>query len=343
MKTLVSIVKTDPNTVKKATKESVELIDGLSDLKEKRNIAIKPNLCRPSSSQSGCTTDLEVVEAVIERINEISDCRIQVVETNNFIANADETFRTLGYLDLEKRYTNVKCINLSKDEKLRLNLNGKIFRTLQVPETLVFSEYMINIAKLKTHVDYYYTGALKNAYGLLLSREHRLQYHGFMHEALTDLNSVYRPDLAIIDGTVAMEGFGPVGGKLKKVGVVISSKDPVAADAVAADIIGFKPSKIKYLKYAARNGLGNMKDIEVVGCPIEEVRAKCEFIPLKWYILGKISLSLQRFSRRVTSFARLLSLGRSAMSTVGYSELRSRLSIRDILRLMQETASKIDD
>jgi uncharacterized protein (DUF362 family) len=343
MRSLVSIVEADHETAGSATRKSIDLIKGLGDLGDGRNILIKPNLCRPLSSQSGCTTDVEVVEAVIAEINRISNSDIKVVETNNSIANADETFRTLGYTDLEKRFSNVKCTNLSKDEKMRLTVNGKIFRTLQVPESAIFSNYIISVAKLKTHADYYFTGVLKNAYGFLLSRERRPLYHGFMHEALVDLNAIYKPDLAIIDGITGMQGFGPVGGKPKNVGVIISSKDPVAADAVAAEIIGIKPSKIKYLRYAEKNGIGKIRDIEIVGCTIDDVKTKCDFIPLRLYLLGKMSLSLQRFSRRLVSFGRLLSLGRSAMATIGYSELRSRASIGELLRMARDTWFKLED
>lgn len=344
MRSIVSIVKAEPETAKSATEESIELIDGLHDLVGKRNVTIKPNLCRPCSPKAGYTTDPAVVEGVIEKINKISQCNIQVAETNNSEASADETFRRLGYLDLEDKYPNVKCINLSTEEvKLRMSLSGKIFQTLQVPESMLFSDYIVSVAKLKTHADYYYTGVLKNAYGFLLSRQRRLQYHGFMHEVLTDLNMVYRPDLAVIDGMVGMEGFGPVEGKPRHVGVIIASKDPVAADAVAAEIVGIRPSKIKYLRYAEKNGLGETEDIEVVGCRIEEVKTSFDFIPLKWYLLGKISLSLQRTSRRLSSLGRLLSLTRSAMSTIGYSELRNRLSMSDLLRLAREQVFKIED
>lgn len=343
MGSLVSIVSADYETAGVSTQKSIDLINGLNDLGENRNILIKPNLCRPSSSQSGSTTSVEVVEAVITEINKISNSNIQVVETNNFIANANETFRILGYTDLETKFSNVKCINLSKDVKLRLTLNGKIFRTLQVPESAIFSNYIISVAKLKTHADYYYTGVLKNAYGFLLSQVRRPLYHGFMHEALLDLNSIYKPDLAIIDGITGMQGFGPVSGKPKNMGVIISSKDPVAADAVAASIIGINPSKIKYLKYAEKNGIGNIRDIQVVGCTIDEVKTTCDFIPLRLYLLGKISLNLQRFSRRLINFSRLLSLGRSAMATIGYSELRSRVSIYEMLGMARDTFIKIGD
>jgi uncharacterized protein (DUF362 family) len=342
-KPLVSIVKADEEMIENAVYKSIDLIDGLSDLKGRKTVSIKPNLCRPSSSQSGCTTDPKIVEAVIRKVNCSWKCDIQIVETNNFIASADETFRRLGYADLANKYPNVNCKNLSKEEKLRVSINGEIFKTIRVPESMIFSDYIINAAKLKTHVDYYYTGVLKNAYGFLSSPTKRSSYHGFMHEALVDLNTLYKPDLAIIDGIVGLEGFGPVDGKPKYVGVIIASKDPVAADSVGAEIAGFKPSKIKYLKYAEKKGLGKMKNLEIVGCSLEEVKTHFDFIPLKWYYLGKLSLTVQRFSKYLSNFARLLSLSRSAMSTIGYSDLSKRLSKADLMNLAKDTVFKITD
>ncbi len=343
MTSIVSIVRAEPETAKSATEESIELINGLQDVVGKRNVTIKPNLCRPCSPLAGYTTDPAVVEGVIERINGISQCNIRVVETNNSEASADETFRKLGYLDLQHMYPNVKCANLSTEGKLRISLGGRIFQTLQIPESMLFSDYLVSVAKLKTHADYCYTGVLKNAYGFVLSRQRRQQYHGFMHEALTDLNTVYKPDLAIIDGMVGMEGFGPAEGEPKHAGVIIASKDPVAADAVAAEIAGIRLSKIKYLKYAEKNGLGETKDIEIVGSSIEEVKTSFNFIPLRWYLLGKMSLSIQRNSRRLSNLGRVLGLTRSAMSTIGYSELRNRLSLSDLMRLARDTTFKIED
>ena len=342
-KPLVSIVRADEETIESAVYESIDLVDGLSDLKGRKNVSIKPNLCRLASSQAGCTTDPKVVEAVIKKMNRVCKCNIEIVETNNFKASADETFRILGYLDLSNKYANVKCVNLSKGEKFKVSINGNIFKILRVPESMIFSDYIINVAKLKTHADYYYTGVLKNAYGFLLSRTKRASYHGFMPEVLADLNTFYKPDLAIIDGIVGMEGFGPVDGNPKYAGVIISSKDPVAADTVAAEIIGIKASKIKYLKYAEKKGLGKTKNIEVVGFSVEEVKTHFDFIPLKLYYLGRMSLKIQRFSRRLSNFGRMLSLARSAMTTIGYSELRKRLSLSELTSMAKDTVFKIED
>jgi len=341
-KSMVAIEKADYNTTEKAVNKSIDLIDGLSDLPGKKVVCIKPNLCGLKSSSSGQTTDPRIVEAIIKRVNVVSNCKINIVETNNSQASADTTFEKLGYMDLTDKYPNVRCVNLSKDTKLRVSLNGEIFRTLSVPETMLFSDYFINVAKLKTHVDYYYTGVLKNAYGLLVDRHLRMQCHGFMDKILADLNTIFKPELSVIDAVVGMEGFGPTDGKPKYVGAIIASKDPVAADAVAAQIAGIKPTKVGYLKHAAKKNIGEFKDIEVLGCDINHVKTKFEFIPRKWYYLGRASLRLQKFSKRCSNFARFLSLTRSALSTIGFSDLEKRASFSDMFGLVWDTIFKID-
>lgn len=336
----VAIVRVNDSSVEEAVNDAIDLIDGLDDLKGKQVISLKPNLCGLKSSRSGLTTDPRIVEAIIKRVNSVPVSEVNVVETNNFQASADETFETLGYTEFEKRYPNVKCVNLSKDSKLKVSLNGEVFSTILAPETMVSSDYFINVAKLKTHVDYRYTGALKNLYGLLLTKRRR--YHGFMREALVDLNRVYNPNLTIIDGVIGMEGFGPTDGSPKHVGVIIASKDPVAADVVGAQIVGIKPSKIGYLKYAGKKGIGNFKDVTVVGCEIKDVKSSFEFIPLKWYYIGRLSLWVQKFSIYCSNFGRCLSLVRSAMSTIGFSELEKKSSFSGLTRLAKNEIFKID-
>jgi uncharacterized protein (DUF362 family) len=337
---LVSLIKTDDQQIHEATAEALDYLGGMEDLRHCTSIAIKPNLCCLKSPEAGATTDPRLVEAVIQRVRRHTDCAIHIVESNNSHASADTTFATLGYLELAQRYPNVKCVNLSRDPKIKVTLNGHIFSTILAPETLLFTDYLINIAKLKTHVDHRYSGVLKNTYGMIL-RAQRAQYHGFMNEVLTDLNTLYYPNLSLIDGIVGMEGFGPVDGTPIPTNAIIASKDPVAADAVGASIIGVKPHSIAYLRHAWVNQLGHI-DFTVKGASINQVAKKYAFIPQKWYYLGRVSLRFQRWSHRWASFGKFLSMARSSLSTIGFSELDARLSYKAMLRLARDVLYRMD-
>jgi len=339
----VSIVKSDENGVDEAVNKAIDLIDGLESIKRRKKIAIKPNLCQPKSSYSGATTDPRIIDALIRKINSAMSCEIDIVETNNSKANADETYNYLGYDVLSQKYKNVRCVNLSKDPRIRVHMNGRIFSSMLIPESMIFSDCLISVAKLKTHADHLYTGVLKNQYGFLLSNAHRAQYHGFMSKVIVDLNRFYKPDLSIIDGIIGMEGFGPVDGTPRHVGAIIASKDPVAADAVAARIIGIQPSRVGYLKYAEKEGIGTWKNIEVVGCDVDEVTTSFASIPTKYYYFSKIPLALERYSTYIGNFAEFVRLYRSALLTLGFSAIKKRMSYSGLWRLATQTIFGLEE
>lgn len=294
-KATVSVVKCDGHYIDKAVDKAVNLIGGLEDIKGKKVISIKPNLCTLKSSTSGATTDPKIVEALVKKINSINHCEIRIVETNNSRASADWSFEYLGFKDLAERYDNVQCVNLSRDHKIKAKMDGEVFSSILVPESMIFSDYLISVAKMKTHWYCVYTGALKNQFGLLLGR--RAKYHEIMSKVLVDLNRFYKPDLAIIDGIIGMEGFGPILGNPKFVGVIIASHDLVAADIVASKIMKLNPSVIPYLEYMQKRKLWDPKKIQIVGATVDEVAISFKFHSSKYCYIGKISLFLQKLAR----------------------------------------------
>jgi uncharacterized protein (DUF362 family) len=53
---------------------------------------------------------------------------------------------------------------------------------------------------------------------------------------------------------------------------LIASVDPVAADTVAATIMGFKPEEIDHIRWSHESGIGDMNNIEVVGDSVDSVK-----------------------------------------------------------------------
>jgi len=89
---------------------------------------------------------------------------------------------------------------------------------------------------------------------------------------LFKLAQVVRPHLSIIDGTVGMEGNGPIQGTSVDLGAVIASTDFLAADALAAHLMGFPIDGIGYLHYCALEGMGeaDVSELEIRGDTVEE-------------------------------------------------------------------------
>jgi hypothetical protein len=76
--------------------------------------------------------------------------------------------------------------------------------------------------------------------------------------AISEMASVLSPHLAIIDGTVGMEGMGPAYGRVKKMGMVLVGNNALSTDVVAARLMGLTPEAIPHLRLAAERELGEI-------------------------------------------------------------------------------------
>jgi uncharacterized protein (DUF362 family) len=95
--------------------------------------------------------------------------------------------------------------------------------------------------------------------------------------ATVDMVKANKLGLSVIDATTAMQGQGPSishGGTLVDMNLIIASKNALAADMVAANVMGFEPIEIDTFKWAWNAGMNpsNLTDIQIVGEKIEKVR-----------------------------------------------------------------------
>jgi hypothetical protein len=143
------------------------------------------------------------------------------------------------------------------------------------PEGILIPDYfmgrnIVHLPTVKTHMYTTTTGAMKNAFGGLLSK-YRHYTHSWIHETLVDLlaiqKEIHSGIFATMDGTTAGTGAGPRMVQPVVKNVILASSDQVAIDAVAARLMGFEPLDIKYIRLAHEHGLGtgDVREIELVG------------------------------------------------------------------------------
>ncbi|WP_455276639.1 DUF362 domain-containing protein [[Eubacterium] cellulosolvens] len=251
-------------------KESLKQIISPEDFANKK-ILIKVNFISTKTWETGATTDPILVEALIQYFQPFNE-GIYVVESDATITRADEAAKATGMLELCEVY-GIKFLNLAK-------IPGQIKMKVQNPEvlseitfpTITLESHIISAAKMKTHSDTKVTLGLKNMFGLLPDTP-KSKYHNLgIDEVIVDINSVCKPSLTIIDGFVAMEGPGPVSGQPIEMNLVIAGKDVVSTDTIASKVMGFDPYEIEHIKKAAERGLGEMKNIEVLGEDLNKVK-----------------------------------------------------------------------
>ena len=127
---------------------------------------------------------------------------------------------------------------------------------LWVPKVLRDTEVVVSMPKLKTHHWVGVTMSLKNCFGCMPGRVYGWPKDVFhvrgIPESILDIAAAVRPSLTIVDGIVGMQGDGPIMGDPVRSGVVVVSRDLVAADVTGARLMGMDPEKVGYLMEAGR-------------------------------------------------------------------------------------------
>jgi uncharacterized protein (DUF362 family) len=155
-----------------------------------------------------------------------------------------------------------------KPKSAMLAMN-ELFPEILVPK-MFFGSNIVHLPTMKTHGHTVTTGAMKNAFGGLIPK-YRHHAHRKIDEVLVDLLSIqkeiHKGILCAMDGTVCGNGAGPRTMVPFSGNIILASDDQVAADAVAAKIMGFDPMKIKYLKLAHDLGLGcaDIDEVDILG------------------------------------------------------------------------------
>ena len=170
-------------------------------------------------------------------------------------------------------------LNLDDVNRVPLPTRASRLKELYLPRTVLGVDFLVSVAKLKTHHWAGVTLSLKNMFGIVPGAcygwpKNVLHWAG-IDNSILDINAVAQPDFAIIDGIVGMEGNGPIQGLPKQAGVLIFGDDPVAVDATACRVMGLRPEKVPYLA-SAGTLLGNleMPKIQQLGETVEEVKTK---------------------------------------------------------------------
>jgi uncharacterized protein (DUF362 family) len=168
-------------------------------------------------------------------------------------------------------------LNVDDVERVPLKTRASRLKELYLPKTALGVDFLVSMPKLKTHHWAGVTLSLKNMFGIVPGScygwpKNVLHWAG-IDRAILDINAAARPDFAIVDGIVGMEGNGPIQGTPKPAGVIVLGDDPVAVDATCCRVMGLIPERVKYLSRAGTL-LGHLstEKIKQLGESIASVR-----------------------------------------------------------------------
>ncbi len=229
-----------------------------------RRVLLKPNIGRVAPPESGITTHPQVVAAAIDAFR-ATGADVAVGESPILGVKTQEAFDAAGITKIARERD---CLLIDMDARRFIEIpvpDGVAIKTLRVCREVLEYDLVVSLPVMKMHMHTGVTLALKNMKGCLWRRSkvglHMLPpVEGHDEKpidiAIADMSSVLRPHLAIIDGTVGMEGLGPSAGEAKALDVIVVSADVLAADAIACKLMGTAAEEIPHLRMGAERGYG---------------------------------------------------------------------------------------
>ncbi len=272
---LVSIVN-GKDTIQ-ITKKSIELIGGIKKfIRKKDSVLIKPNLVVPLPTETGVTTNPLVIKAVIELCKENGNQKIVVGDSPFFPFSARNCFNSTGLTEiLEELNVEIACFDEEQYTPVD-NPKGKIFKILNLPESIINCNSIISIPRLKCHSQTFISFSIKNQIGILSPEDKKLFHREDLHQKIIDCNLGLEKKLklAVMDASYGLEGQGPTFGNPVKMDLVLASNDFLALDRISCEIIDHDIYTIPHLLLASKYYFGkiNLDEITIVGDNIDRVR-----------------------------------------------------------------------
>ena len=158
-------------------------------------------------------------------------------------------------------------LNIDVPRKTLLHTNASTLKQLYFPETVLGADLVVSMPRMKTH---HWAGVtlvaekhVRRSFPATATVGQKIFCIGReLRVAMLDINATVRPDFAIVDGIIGMEGNGPTQGTAKPCGVLVMGDDPVAVDSTCTRIMGLVPEQVEYLAQAAVL-LGNLKEQKI--------------------------------------------------------------------------------
>ncbi|MBI5399791.1 DUF362 domain-containing protein [Candidatus Saganbacteria bacterium] len=279
----VSVLKTKPETALADYGQLMRLADYQNYLPKDKDTALKINISW-HHFYPACSTTPWQLEGVIKTLLADGYKRelIHGCHNRTVVVSATKGELANKHKPVIDKY-GLRNVHLYKDEQwIKYEPQGKMLVLDQIfpdgiyiPKRFI-GENIIHLPTIKTHIFTTITGAMKNAFGGLL-HEKRHWTHSVIHETLVDLLTIQKEIhsglFAVMDGTFAGDGPGPRCMVPYVKDYILASNDQVAIDAIAAQMMGFDPMSLKFIRLAHEAGLGvgDPQEIEVVGEDISKV------------------------------------------------------------------------
>jgi uncharacterized protein (DUF362 family)/Pyruvate/2-oxoacid:ferredoxin oxidoreductase delta subunit len=259
----------------------LDLMGGIGQFaRSGERIVLKVNLLREAKPEEAVCTHPAVVAAVAGMVKKEGASVV--------IADSPGGGYQYSKKSLNKIYRASGMHRAARQAGVELNLDtasrpvsyadGVLTKHFDIIAPVYEASAVFNLCKMKTHLFTMMTGAVKNIFGVIPGLQ-KPGYHAKLRDPkrfaamLLDLAQYISPRISIMDAVIAMEGNGPGAGDPRPVGLLMGSRNPLALDVAAGEIMGLDRSANPILMEAGQRELqpNRIEDIEIIGAELGEV------------------------------------------------------------------------
>src|SRR6058998_60904 len=210
-----------------------------------KSVLLKPNIVEYIPGEP-VNTDAQLIGAAAEAFLRLDAASVVVGEGPGHHRDTDLLVHETGLGD-QLTHRKIAFVDLNRDDliKTKLQANYSGLGHLWLPHTVLASDFIVSMPKVKTH---HWTGvtlSMKNMFGIVPGSRYgwpkNVLHWAGIHESILDICATVRPHFVIADGIVGMEGDGPLNGSQRRLNTLVLSDDIVTADTIVANLLGPYP------------------------------------------------------------------------------------------------------
>jgi len=234
----------------------LEPFGGLATLvKPGDRVLLKPNLLTGGRPAKECTTRPELVYCVAQMV--------QAAGGKPFLGDGPAFGSAKGVAKANSFLPFTEALNLPIIEfhAQRYQTVSEQFDHLRLCKEAMEADVVVNLPKVKSHVQLTLTLGVKNLFGCVPGKM-KAWWHmeagkdaNRFGEMLVETARAISPDLTILDGIMGHEGNGPSGGEPRFLGLLGASRDVFALDRALVEVLNADPQDVPTVAAAQRLGL----------------------------------------------------------------------------------------
>ncbi len=218
-------------------------------------VLLKPNLLTGARPTKECVTRPELVYEVAKLVQEVGG--LPFLGDGPAFGSARGVAKANGYLPLLEELD----VPIVEFKGKRYEVVSEDFNHLLLSKEAMEADVVINLPKVKSHMQLTLTMGVKNLFGCVPGKmkawwhmeagKDQERFGAMLVETARAIN----PDLTILDGIIGHEGNGPSGGEPRAIGILGASNNVFALDRALVEILQVDPAIVPTIVASQRLGL----------------------------------------------------------------------------------------